>query len=157
MNLNIGVKMAPTDNITSDLLDMRRKAEAGKIARPTRPQRAAQAKVLAAELADAKAKVKEVGQKHRAVSRARMRSVDVDWEENGRRIEKLLEIIEASRLEKKEIAVYLGMTRTNLYYYLSGRTPLNDQIESDIKQAIRDLLEERRIQINKAFGESAQG
>ena len=147
--------MTPNDNISDDLLEMRRIAQRAQLRRPTRPQRMARAKELAKEVEEAQAKLKEVGRKYKLVSTVRSRSENVDWTKNEQRAERLREIIATSQLTKKEIATYLGMSRENLYYYLTGRSPVNSQIEGHIEQAVRDLLEERRIRANKAFAVAA--
>ena len=122
----------------------------------TRPQREARARELAGKLAEAKKEVGRLQRQFNQYSRKYVRHDQVDWEENERRVERLRGVVAQSRLLKKDIAAYLGMTPQNLGRYFRGELPLNSQLEREIEQAVRELLEERRIQMNKAFAVAAK-
>lgn len=134
---------------------MRRKGQAAQIRHLTRPQREAKARELAGKLAEAKKLVGNLQRQFNQYSRKYVRHDQVDWKQNERRVERLRGVVAQSRLLKKDIAAYLGMTPQHLGRYFREALPLSSQIEREIEQAVRELLEERRIQMNKAFAAEA--
>ena len=148
--------MAPPDNISDEIIEMRRRAQAGQITRPTRPQRAARAKELASEITARKKELGGLLHEYKRTARPYLRHEEVNWEENDARLERLNRIIETARVERQEVAAYLGMTAQNLRLYFRGRMPLSPQLEQDIERAVRELVEERRIQLNRAFALSVK-
>ena len=113
------------DNITEEMIQMRRLAQRGEMKRR----------------AQAQAEFRAALEKDRQGRPLR----DEYWEENNARVLRLNLIVEASGLPRKAIARRIGITPAHLYRLLRPqwqRYRLLESREREIEQAVKDLLDQ---------------
>lgn len=82
----------------------------------------------------------------------RPRGVPVDWEANYARSQRLEKIVDSSALERRDIARHIGISLEHLSRVLRSKTVhLGPRMEEKIKQAVRVLMRQTRIEVNRCM------
>ena len=89
----------------------------------------------------------------RLYARDYQRRETIDWKDNDARVERLNESIRQSGLTKTAIAAYAQISRGYLSAVLGPKreAPLGRKLEFRIGEAVRDLVEKRRIDAHIAL------